>query len=256
MKGGREFNDINKANQLNKMYCHQDYPVKYKIITKMNITDIPTIPKRIYPQNNIIKAEFIPNPNLHNDYYMNQHLKQWNADIKTVEVIDVMSRINVGVNHGIGLNAKLLKPVINEIATIITWFLNICLHNGHCPNLYKLRQIIPTCKPNKNPHVDDEYRQISLYGVMRKILECIINDRTITYIVKTDLISKYSMAALKGKSGLDAIAILISNIYKRFSKKIGTFAIYLDIQHCYPSQHFDITINRLKNYYGLKGPMF
>eukprot|EP01084_Bolivina_argentea_P123301 218508_1 len=61
------------------------------------------------------------------------------------------------------------------------------------------------------------------------------------------------MAAFAAKSGIDAITIILNNIRNKFMEHLPTYAIYMDIKDCYPSQHYDIMINRLNKYYGITG---
>eukprot|EP01084_Bolivina_argentea_P045153 83117_1 len=154
-----------------------------------------------------------------------------------------------------GLHKRLLLPFGTDLLPILTWFMNICWQSGCFPDVFKMRHFSPQCKPSKNPHIPQLYRQISLMGVMRKIIECIIKNRLMPYLMQLDLISHESMAAFKGKSGIDAIAVVLDDIRNRLREHIPTYAVYLDIKNCYPTQYYDISINRYQYHYGLKGPI-
>ncbi len=223
------------------------------------LSKIPINTWNKYPQNDINIAEYVPNNNLTGNYTTRPAyktaLKKMNGQIYQIEVREALRNLSVSVNHGNGIHIRTILPIKKRIVPLLTWFINICWKSGYFPNVFKLKQFSPQCKPSKNPHDPELYRQISLMGIMRKIIEYIIKERLMEYLIKLHLISDASMAAFKGKSGIDAITVVLDTIRNKFKQNLPTYAVYMDIKDCYPSQHYDITINRYKTHYGIYGNM-
>ena len=103
------------------------------------------------------------------------------------------------------------------------------MRHRYLPRIFKIRCIKPIIKPSKDPHILNNYRQISMFGYTGKIYEKIIASRITKYVIDNQLISKYTMDFLKNKSAADALTILTTDIYTGFSKQIPTYAIFFDI---------------------------
>ena len=257
----RIYDDTDKANALNIKFCHQqNTDIRYTPYKYMNLKNIPTLPLDIYPKNDLDICEYIKNPSLHSNYkteytYVTE-LQRMNGDFTLIEIKTAFRALKIAVNHGIGVNTRVIKPIRHMALPVILRFLNICWNSGHLSNVYKLRQILPQCKPGKDPNTISVYRQISLFGCIRKLLEWMLKKRITAYILRMNLVDKHSMAAFKGKAGLDAVTLFLDSIRNKLQNNIPTFAIYMDVASCYPSQHFDIMMHRLKHYYGITGKMY
>ena len=250
------YNDYDKANTLNKMYCsYNNYPqhVEYKKVTKLNFKKIPEIPKQLYPMNINTENGEIKNPNMYNDMYQQQQNNKLNETISIEEIISTVNTFKPNKNPGPGLHIKLLQIVLSDIAPFLHWLFNLFLVNMYLPRLFKIRYIKPIIKPSKDPHLLTNYRQISMFGSTGKIYEKIISIRLSKYVIKNKLISDYTMGFLKSKSTTDTLSILCDDIYTGFDRQIPTYAVFFDIISCYDVVHYDILMNRLNKYYGIKG---
>ena len=127
------------------------------------------------------------------------------------------------------------------------------MDNNYLPKIFKIRCITPIIKPSKNPHILSNYRQISLFGYTGKIYEKIISIRLTKYVIDNNLINRYTMGFLEGKSAIDALTILTHDVYNGFDRQVPTYTVFFDIKSCYDMVQYDILINRLKKYYGIHG---
>lgn len=71
----------------------------------------------------------------------------------------------------------ILKAAAPSLATSLTLLFNCSLRSGTFPKAFKLANITPVLKPNKNPALEQSYRGISLTPVISKILEAIVREQ-------------------------------------------------------------------------------
>ena len=61
------------------------------------------------------------------------------------------------------------------------------------------------------------------------------------------------MAGLRGKSALDAVNLLTTDIYSQGDKLLPTYCVLLDVKSCYPTVQHDILVRRLRDYFCIDG---
>ena len=256
--GERVLNDRTKANIFNNMYCHAHHDcddLPYDTPDALDFADIPTLPPTLYPTHDTKAANHIRNPKLYRDAMLQQNLTALNAPVSADEIVMAMSTFSSNKNHGFGIHTKLLSLVLHHVLPFLIWFINLCLLAGHFANVYKVAMITPVCKPGRDEHAFESYRQITLTGVMRKLVERIIMVRLLIYVVDGDLIHTHSMGGLKQKSPIDALVYLIDDVYKAWNHHLPTYSVYMDVKSCYPTIEHDLLIARLHDYYAIEGPL-
>ena len=257
IKGRIKDNKI-KSNILNSKFCHHSLDIQsiqYAPIQTMDFANIPALNIDIYPKNDVKAANYIKNPKLIKDYHFNSALNKLNRPITGRIIKYAFSTLKLNKNQGHGIHANLYDMVLNDILYFVKWMFQIFWINGHLPSIFKIEYIKPIHKDRRNPHSFDSYREISLTGTTRKLYEKSITIKIMEFIIDCNLINEYSMAALKGKSTTDAIAVITNDIYQGWSKYIPTYGLCSDISGCYPSVQYDIFIHRLICYYGITGLM-
>ena len=88
---------------------------------------------------------------------------------------------------------------------------------------------------------------------MRKLFERIVMGLLIEYGIECGLISSMSIAGLKGKSAIDALNVLTSDVYRGWDRRVATYAALMDVKSCYPSIQHDVSVARLERYYCISG---
>ena len=96
---------------------------------------------------------------------------------------------------------------------------------------------------------------LTLTGIMRKLFERIVMVRLIEYVIECGLISSMSIAGLKGKSDIDALNVLTSDVYRGWDCRVATYAVLMDVKSCYPSIQHDVLVFSLERYYCISGPI-
>ena len=100
-----------------------------------------------------------------------------------------------------GLSPKILKETVEQISKPLAHVFNMSLQEGIVPVEWKEANIIPLFKKgSRNKSVN--YRPVSLTSVICKLLETIIRDHMMDFLVKHKLINTSQHGFLKARSCL------------------------------------------------------
>ena len=96
---------------------------------------------------------------------------------------------------------KLLKEIAEQITTPLAKLFNLSLEKGIVPSEWKEANITPLFKKGSR-NKSDNYRPMSLTPVVCKLLETLIRDHMVEFIVKYKLINTSQHGFLKARSCL------------------------------------------------------
>ena len=100
-----------------------------------------------------------------------------------------------------GISPKILKETVEQISTPLAHVFNMSLQEGSVPLDWKEANIIHLFKKgSRNKSVT--YRQVSLTSVICKLLETIIRDHMMDFLINHKLINPSQHGFLKAKSCL------------------------------------------------------
>ena len=100
-----------------------------------------------------------------------------------------------------GISPKILKETVEQISTPLVQVFNMSLQEGIVPLEWKEANIIPLFKKrSRNKSVN--YRRVSLTSVFCKLLEAIIRDHMMDFLIKHKLINPSHHGFLKARSCL------------------------------------------------------
>ena len=156
-----------------------------------------------------ISAEFLPQKiSAHFQFHLlnlrakkSEHLGQL---FVTPEMIakKIKKKLKVNKSPGVdGIPPKLLKEVVEQISTPLAKVFNLSLEEGIVPSEWKEANITPLFKKvsRNNP---ENYRPVSLTSVVCKVLETVISDHMVEFLVKHKLINTYHHGFLEARSCL------------------------------------------------------
>ena len=103
-----------------------------------------------------------------------------------------------------GIPPKLLKEIVDQISTPLANFFNLSLEEGIIPSEWKEANITPLFKKGSRKKPDN-YRPVSLTSVVCKLLETLIIDHMVKFLVKHKLINTSQHGFLKARSCLTNI---------------------------------------------------
>ena len=143
-----------------------------------------------------------------------------------------------------GISPKLLKETVEQISTPLAHVFNMSLQEGIVPFEWKEANIIPLFKKgSRNKSVN--YRPVSLTSVICKLLESIIRDHMMDFLIKHKLINPSQHGFLKAKSCLTNLLCFLEKITKWVDDGLPVDVIYLDFQKAFPHQR---RIRKLKSH--------
>ena len=104
---------------------------------------------------------------------------------------------------------------------------------GILPESWKISLIIPVKKPGKLATEPTSYRPISLTSCVCKLMEKMINNRLVWYLVKNNHLSANQYGFRKNRSTLDPLLKLSNEIPKGFSEQGQTIGVFSYLEKTY-----------------------
>ena len=97
-----------------------------------------------------------------------------------------------------GIPPKLLKEIVEQISTPLAKLFNLSLEEGIVPSEWKEANITPLFKKGSR-NKPENYRPVSLTSVVCKLLETLIREHMVEFIVKHKLINTSQHGFLKAR---------------------------------------------------------
>jgi ribonuclease HI len=137
------------------------------------------------------------------------------------------------------------KKIPKEFLPYVLDFFNTCLEVSEVPDGWKLQKVVPILKPGKDPTSGSSYRPIALSSCFLKLLERLLKYRIEWYVEHNKILSEYQFGFRRGRSSMDNVSILTTDIQIAFTKQEYTFAVFLDIDAAYDNVPISILHNKL-----------
>ena len=146
-----------------------------------------------------------------------------------------------------GLSPKILKETVEQISKPLAHVFNMSMQEGIVPLEWKEANTIPLLKKgSRNKSVN--YRPVSLTSVICKLLETIIRDHMIDFLVKHKLINSSQHGFLKARSCLTNLLCFFEEITKWVDEGSPVDVIYLDFQKAFDKVPHQRLILKLKSH--------
>ena len=146
-----------------------------------------------------------------------------------------------------GIAPKILKETVEQICKPLAHVFNMSLREGIVPLEWKEANIIPLFKKgSRNKSVN--YRPVSLTSVIFKLLESIIRDHIMDFLIKHKLINSSQHGFLKSKSCLTNLLCFFEEITKWVDEGSTVDIIYLDFQKAFDKVPHQRLILKLKSH--------
>ena len=147
-----------------------------------------------------------------------------------------------------GIAPKILKETVEQMSKPLAHVFNMSLQEGIVPLEWKEANIIPLFKKgprNKSVH----YRPVSLTSVICKLLETIIMDYIMDFLIKHKLINSSQHGFLKSKSCLTInVLCFFEELTKWVDEGSPVDIIYLDFQKAFDKVPHQRLILKLKSH--------
>ena len=131
-----------------------------------------------------------------------------------------------------GIPPKLLMETVEQISIPLARVSNLSLKEGVVPFEWKEANIIPLFKKGSR-NKSENYRPVSLTSVICKLLERLIKDHMVDFLVKHKLLNSSQHGFLKARSCLTNMLCFLEEITKWIDVGSPVDIIYLDFQKAF-----------------------
>ena len=131
-----------------------------------------------------------------------------------------------------GIPPKLLMETVEQISIPLARVFNLSLTEGVVPFEWKEANIIPLFKKGSR-NKSENYRPVSLTSVICKLLERLIKDHMVEFLVKHKLLNSSQHGFLKASSCLTNMLCFLEEITKWIDVGSPVDIIYLDFQKAF-----------------------
>lgn len=153
-----------------------------------------------------------------------------------------------------GIPNILLKNCARSLQLPLSHLFDSSFKDGTLPDSWKTANVVPIYK--KGCATDpNNYRPISLTSTSCKVMERIINNDILKYLIRNSLISKQQHGFISGRSSSTNLLECMQEWTKNFERRLSTHIIYFDLKKAFDSVSYPKLLNKI-NAYGLNGTLF
>ena len=131
-----------------------------------------------------------------------------------------------------GIPPKLLMETVEQISIKLARMFNLSLKEGVVPFEWKEANIIPLFKKGSR-NKSETYRPVSLMSVICKLLERLIKDHMVDFLIRHKLLNSSQHGFLKARSCLTNMLCFLKEITKWIDEGSPVDIIYLDFQKAF-----------------------
>ena len=158
------------------------------------------------------------------------------------KVIKKTSNTSPGLDH---ITYPIIRNLPYTFQKSLLKSFNYIWESGDYPEDWKKYAVIPIIKPGKTSNEASSYRPISLASCLLKTFERIVNNRLVWWIESNRIISTTQYGGRKGRSTIDSVSSLVTDIQTGFSTNQHTMAFFLDIKGAYDNINLSILYDKI-----------
>jgi hypothetical protein len=145
----------------------------------------------------------------------------------------------------------IVKQCIQYIKKPLTHTYNISFRSGTVPDRLKIAEVKPLYKKG---HIHDvqNYRPISMLSVFSELLEKLMYNRLISFVVKNNILNGTQNGFRENKSTDTASQTFIESIQEALDKGLHATGLFFDLSKAYDVINHDLLLDKL-NSYGIRG---
>ena len=178
-----------------------------------------------------------------------------NQDFSMRELDDTLHQLEEGKSPGEDqIDNAMLKHLPPTTKKYLLDLFNRLWSEGTFPQEWKTSIILPILKVGKEQTDPKNYRPISLTSNICKLLEKMVNNRLIWFLEKTQKLSPQQFGFRPGRTTIDPIAALTTDILNGFKERKTTTAVFFDLEKAFDTISRKTIISNLKEF-GVTGKM-
>ena len=184
-----------------------------------------------------------------------------NLKLHNISVTPKMVRkvkMNLHLSKGSGpdcIPGVVLKNCEPELSYILAELFNKCLKESSFPECWKLSSVVPVFKNVGERSSAKNYCPVSLFSVVSKVFEKLVNNGIVDHLEKCDLFSDFQYGFRSCRSTADLLAVVSDRIARAFNRSGATRAVALDISKAFDRVWHTGLLHKLKSY-GISGQIF
>ena len=177
----------------------------------------------------------------------NAHDVAVNLNFSMRELEDALHLLEEGKSPGEDrIDNAMLKHLPPISKQYLLDFFNRLWTEGSFPQDWKTSIILPILKVGKDQSDPKNYRPISLTSNICKLIERMVNNRLIWFLEKSQKLSPQQYGFRPGRTTIDPIAALTTDILNGFKEKKTTTAVFFDFEKAFDTISRNTIISNLK----------
>jgi hypothetical protein len=131
-----------------------------------------------------------------------------------------------------GVSTKMVKFIVREIATPLSYIFNLSLETGVFPHMLKQCRVIPINKAGNRLDVDN-YRPISLLSSISKILEKIVTEKLLFHLTNNDLLYTHQYGFIPKRSAEQNLLHMLNYVTAALNDGNYCVGVFLDFKKAF-----------------------
>ena len=206
----------------------------------------------------LFAEKFSLNCNLDSGISLQVFPSRTNLKLHNISVTPKMSRkvvMNLHLPKASGpdcIPVVVLKNCVPELSYILAELFNKCLKESCFPDRRKVSSVVPVFKNVGERSTAKNYRPVSLFSVVIKVFEKLVNNRIVDHLEKCGLFYDFQYGS---RSTADLLTVVSDRIARAFNRSGATRAVALDISKTFDRVWHAALFHKLKSY-GISGQIF
>ena len=135
-----------------------------------------------------------------------------------------------------------------ELSYILAELFSECPKESCFPDCWKVSSVVPVFKNVGERSTAKKYHHVSLFSVVSKVFEKLVNDRIFDHVEKCGLFSDFQYGFRSSQSTADLLTGVPDRIVGAFSRSGATPAVALDISKTFDRVWHGGLLRKLKSY--------
>ena len=151
------------------------------------------------------------------------------------------------------IHPRVLRELAEPLSIPLSKIFSKSLNEVNVPTAWKVAEVVPIFKKGKRQDPSN-YRPISLTSVVSKVLESVVRDCLVTFMIDTDQLSKAQHGFLPKKSCITQLLSAMEEWTHNIENKYPVDVIYLDYKKAFDSVPHERLLAKL-HAYGIRGKL-
>ena len=154
-----------------------------------------------------------------------------------------------------GIPSFLLKKLASSVLEPLKFIFDKSLQSGNLPKQWLVAKVVPIYKKKGSNSDPINYRPVSLTSVACKILEKIIKNQFLSFLLKNKLITEKQHGFLSKRSTVTNLLSTVNSWFRSRSKNQNIHAVYTDFSKAFDTVSHEKLLFKLSKY-GCAGEAF